>query len=82
MSLRKTIKRTRKTLSDATATKEDTNEKIEKNDVENNLAVPVNDIPAGRSVGENILRRKLFILNIANMFLFRLLSFQNIRNMI
>ena len=64
-------------ITDATATKEDTNEKIEKNDVENNLAVPVNDIPAGRSVGENILRRKLFIINIVNMFLFRLL-----RNMI
>ena len=64
-------------VTDATATKEDTNVKIEKNDVENNLAVPVNDIPAGRSVGENILRRKLFIINIVNMFLFRLL-----RNMI
>ena len=62
--------------SDATAIKVGDNGKAEKNDVENNLSqtlpsesVPVNDIPAGRSVGEIFLRSRCFTLNNVDVLL-------------
>ena len=62
--------------SDTTAIKVGDNGKAKKNDVENNSSqtfppesVPVNDIPAGRSVGENILRSRCFTLNNVDVLL-------------